>query len=66
VERRCKEEAAEKECEAERQMRREVEAREVRKKKLERARRAETAMEENPDALRKGKWPRCTLVSFSC
>ena len=41
-------------------MRREVEAREVRKKKLERARRAETAMEENPDALRKGKWPRCT------
>ena len=61
VERRCKEEAAKKECEAERQMRREVEAREVRKKKLERARRAETAMEENPDALRKGKWPRCTL-----
>ena len=34
MERRHKEEAAEKECEAERQMRREVEAREVRKKNL--------------------------------
>ena len=34
VERRRKEEAAEKECEAERQMRCEVEAREVRKKNL--------------------------------
>ncbi|WVZ85874.1 hypothetical protein U9M48_032733 [Paspalum notatum var. saurae] len=28
--------------------------------KLARARRAKAAMEENPDALRKGKWPRCT------
>ena len=33
---------------------------EEREKKLERARRAKAAMEENPDALRKGKWPRCT------
>ena len=32
-------------------------AREV---KLERARRAKAALEENPDALRKGKWPYCT------
>ena len=29
-------------------------------KKLERARRAKTAMEENPDVLRKAKWPYCT------
>ena len=34
--------------------------RDEREKKLERARRAKAAMEENPDALRKGKWPRCT------
>ena len=34
--------------------------REEREKKLERARRAKATMEENPDALRKGKWPRCT------
>jgi hypothetical protein len=31
-----------------------------RERKLERARRAKAAMEENPDAFRKGKWPRCT------
>lgn len=31
-----------------------------REAKLERARRAKAAVEENPDALRKGKWPRCT------
>ena len=37
--------------------------REEREKKLERARRAKAAMEENPDALRKGKWPRCTQES---
>ena len=29
-----------------------------REKKLERVRRAKAAMEENPDAERKGKWPR--------
>ena len=49
------EEAAQKEREAERQMRREAEAREVREKKLERAHRANAAMEENSDAVRKGK-----------
>ena len=31
-----------------------------REKKLKRVRRAKAAMEENPDAQRKGKWPRCT------
>ena len=31
-----------------------------REEKLERACRVKAAMEENPDALRKGKWPRCT------
>ena len=41
-------------------MRRVAVYREEREKKLERARRAKAAMEENPDALRKGKWPRCT------
>jgi hypothetical protein len=33
---------------------------EEREHKLEFVRRAKTTMEENPDALRKGKWPRCT------
>jgi hypothetical protein len=27
---------------------------------VEHARRAKAAMEENPDVLRKGKWPHCT------
>jgi hypothetical protein len=40
-------------------MRRVAECREEKKKKLERARRAKEVME-NPDAFRKGKWPRCT------
>ena len=60
LERRRKEEAAEKEHEAEIQMRRQAEAREVRERKLERVHRAKAALEENPDAMRKGKWPRCT------
>ena len=59
LERRCKEEAAEKECEAEMQMRHQAKAREVREKKLECVHRAKAAIEENPDALRKEKWPRC-------
>jgi hypothetical protein len=42
------------------EMRRVAEYREEKEKKLERARRAKDAMEENPDAFRKGKWPRCT------
>ena len=33
---------------------------EEREQKLERVRRAKAALEENPDALRKGRWPRCT------
>ena len=60
MERRRKEEAAEKEREAEIQMGRQAKAREVRERKLERVRRAKAALEENPDAMRKGKWPRCT------
>ena len=60
LERRRKVEAAEKEREAEIQMRRQAKAREVRERKLERVRRAKAALEENPDAMRKGKWPRCT------
>ena len=43
-----------------RKRRRVVAYREEKEKKLERARRAKIAMEENPDALRKGKWPHCT------
>jgi hypothetical protein len=42
------------------EMRRVAEYREEKEKKLERARRAKDAMEENPEAFRKGKWPRCT------
>jgi hypothetical protein len=34
--------------------------REEREKKVERVRRAKVAMEENPNAQKKGKWPRCT------
>jgi hypothetical protein len=41
-------------------MRRVAECREEKEKKLEHACRAKEAMEENPDAFRKGKWPRCT------
>jgi hypothetical protein len=52
--------AAEQQRVDEQKMRRVAEYREEKEKKLERARRAEDAMEENPDAFRKGKWPRCT------
>jgi hypothetical protein len=41
-------------------MRRVTDYREEREKKLERARRAKEAMEENPNAFWKGKWPHCT------
>jgi hypothetical protein len=41
-------------------MRRVAECREEKVKKLEHARRAKDAMEENSDAFREGKWPRCT------
>ena len=59
VEKRCQEEAAEKERKEEMERRHAAERREERERKLERARRAKAALEDNPDALRKGKWPRC-------
>jgi hypothetical protein len=37
-----------------------TEYKEEKERKLERASRAKDAMEENPDAFRKGKWPCCT------
>nr|TKW26452.1 hypothetical protein SEVIR_3G190300v2 [Setaria viridis] len=52
MEKRRREEAVENEHKEEEEMRRVVANREEREKKLERARRA--------NALRKGKWPRCT------
>jgi hypothetical protein len=57
---RRKQEAAEKEHKEEEQRRKVAAAREERERKLERARQAKAAMEENPDAQKKGKWPRCT------
>ncbi|CAN6331696.1 unnamed protein product [Urochloa humidicola] len=60
LERKRAAEAAEKEREEERRMRAAAKVREEREKKLERVRRAKAALEENPDALNKGKWPRCT------
>ena len=60
VEKRRQEEAAEKERQEEIQRRLAAERREKRERKLERARRAKVALEDNPDALRKGRWPRCT------
>ena len=60
MEKRRREEALEKEHKEEEERRRVASHREEREKKLECARRAKAAMEENPDALRKEKWPRCT------
>jgi len=54
------EEATKKEHKEEEKRRRVATYREEREKKLERARRAKAAMEENPYALRKGKWSCCT------
>jgi hypothetical protein len=53
-------EAARKEHKEEEERRKYAAQQEEREKKLERVRRAKAAMEENPDAERKGKWPRCT------
>ena len=53
-------EAIEKEHKEEEERRRVAAYRAEREKKLERVCRAKAAMEENPDAQRKGKWPRCT------
>ena len=60
MEKRRREETAEKEHEKEEERRRVAAYREEREKKLEHAHRAKAAMEENPDALRNGKRPRCT------
>ena len=60
MEKRCGEEAAKKEHKKEEERMRVAAYRGEREKKLERARQAKAAMEENLDALRKGKWPRCT------
>jgi hypothetical protein len=54
-ERRLIEEALEKECKEEEEMRLEAKFRADREKKLDRVRRSKAAMEENPDAQRKGK-----------
>jgi hypothetical protein len=60
LEKRRREEAAEKEHKEETERRRVVAYREEREKRLERVCRAKAAMEENPDAQRKRKWPHCT------
>ena len=60
MEKRRGEEATKKEHKEEEERRRVATYREEREKKLEHACRAKAAMEENPDAPRKGKWPRCT------
>ena len=60
IERRRKEVAVEKEHKEEEERRRVAAYREEREKNLERARRTKAAMEEDPDVLRKEKWPRYT------
>ncbi|KAG2587730.1 hypothetical protein PVAP13_5NG166700 [Panicum virgatum] len=60
VEKRRQEEVAEKERKEEMERRHAAELREDRERKLERARHVKAALEDNLDALRKGKWPRCT------
>jgi hypothetical protein len=60
LEKRRREEAAAKEHKEEEEMRRVAACREERERKRELVRRAKAAMEENPDAQNKGKWPRCT------
>ena len=60
LEKRRQKEAAEKERQEEQQRRLAAKRWEEREWKFERVRRAKATMEENPDALRKEKWPRCT------
>ena len=60
MEKRRGEEATKKKHKEEEERRRVAAYREERDKKLECARRAQAAMEENPDALSKRKWPCCT------
>jgi hypothetical protein len=60
LEKQHREEALQKEHKEEEEMRHVAAYREEREQKLERVRRAKAMIEENPDAQRKGKWPRCT------
>ena len=60
MEKRRGDEVAKKEHKEEEEMRRVATYRKKREKKLERARQAKAAIEENPEALRKRKWPRYT------
>ena len=60
MEKRHRDKALEKEHKEEEERRRVASYREERERKLEHALRAKAAMEENPDAQKKGKWPRCT------
>ena len=60
MEKRYGEEAAKKEHKEEEERRRVAAYRAEREKKLQRVHRAKAVMEENPNAQRKGKWPRCT------
>ena len=60
MEKRRGEEALEKEHKEEEERRCVASHREERERNLERAQRAKAAMEENPDAQRKGKSPHCT------
>ena len=60
MEKRRGEEALEKEHKEEEKRRRVASHREERERKLERSQRAKASIEENPDAQRKEKWPRCT------
>jgi hypothetical protein len=60
LEKRCREEALQKKHEEEEERRHVAAYREEREKKLERVRRAKAVMKENPNAQKKGKWPRCT------
>ena len=60
MKKRRREEALEKEHKEKEERKRIASYREERERKLERALRAKAAMEENSDAQRKGKWPRCT------
>lgn len=57
---RRREEAMRREHKEEEERRRAAEDKAEREEKLERVRRAKAALEDNPDAQRKGKWPRCT------
>jgi hypothetical protein len=60
LEKRRREETSAKEHKKEEERRRVVACREERKKKLGRVHQAKAAMEENHNAQKKRKWPRCT------